>query len=226
LKANLKTPGIIFDLDGTLVDSVYQHVFAWHEVLRSARMGVAQWRIHRAIGMGGNLFLPKLLRDESLRHSQKTIARLEAAHQKHFDRLIVRIDALPGAADLLGLLKRRSIPFAIATSGGAAQTKRLLARISNRPDCPVITADDVDEAKPAPDLFRLAAQRLERQPEDCFVVGDSVWDVLAARRMKSSAVALQTGGFDGQELQVAGAYRVYADPRELADSLEQLGLSD
>jgi HAD superfamily hydrolase (TIGR01509 family) len=221
----LKTPGIIFDLDGTLVDSVYQHVATWHETLKIARLTVSQWRIHRAIGMGGSLFLPKLLRDEGLRHSQALVTRLEAAHQKLFDRLIGRIDPLPGAGELLRLLKKQSIPFAIATSGGAGQTKRLLDRISNRPDCPVLTADDVQSAKPAPDLFRLAAQKLEREPEDCFIVGDSVWDVLAARRMKAAAVALSTGGFDGQELQGSGAYRVYADLRELADSLEQLGLS-
>lgn len=126
---------------------------------------------------------------------------------------------------MLSLLKRWSIPFAIATSGGAGQTKRLLERISNRPDCPVLTADDVEAAKPAPDLFRRAAQKLEREPEDCFIVGDSVWDVLAARRLKAAAVALQTGGFDGQELQGSGAYPVYADLRELRGSLEQLGLS-
>jgi HAD superfamily hydrolase (TIGR01509 family) len=175
--------------------------------------------------MGGSLFLPKLLRDEGLRHSQALVTRLEATHQKLFDRTIGRIDALPGAVELLRLLERRSIPFAIATSGAAEQTKKLLARIPHRPDCPVLTADDVEAAKPAPDLFYLAAQKLEREPGDCFIVGDSVWDVLACRRMKASAIALRTGGFDGRELQESGAYRVYADPGELDDSLEQLGLS-
>jgi HAD superfamily hydrolase (TIGR01509 family) len=221
----LKTPGIIFDLDGTLVDSVYQHVATWSETLRAARIGVPQWRIHRAIGMSGSLFLPKLLRDQGLRHTPGLIKRLEATHQRYFDRLIGRIEPLPGASELLRLLEKQSIPFAIATSGGAGQTKRLLARIPNRPDCPVLTADDVEAAKPAPDLFHLAAQKLEREPGDCFVVGDSVWDVLAARRMKAAAVALQTGGFDSHELQESGAYRVYADPRALSQSLEQLGLS-
>ena len=221
---DLKTPGIIFDLDGTLVDSVYQHVFAWHEALRVNRIYVAQWRIHRAIGMSGSLFLPKLLRDEKLSHSPVRIGRLETAHKKHFNRLVSRIDPLPGTTELLKLLQKESIPFAIATSGAAGQTKRLLARIPDRPGCPVVTADDVQAAKPAPDLFHVAAQKLEREPGDCFIVGDSVWDVLAARRMKAAAVALRTGGFDGHELQESGAYRVYADPQELSESLEQLGL--
>ena len=222
---SLKTPGIIFDLDGTLVDSVYQHVFTWNEAIRSSHLSVPQWRIHRAIGMSGNLFLPKLLRDEGLKHSPAVIKRLESIHQRRFNRLIASIEPLPGAGELLRLLAKRSIPFAVATSGGASQTKRVLARIPNRPDCPVITADDVDAAKPAPDLFQLAAQKLEREPSDCFIVGDSVWDVLAARRMKAAAIALQTGGFDAHELQESGAYRVYADPRELSESLEQLGLA-
>jgi len=221
----LKTPGIIFDLDGTLIDSVYQHVAAWHEALRAARVNVPQWRIHRAIGMSGSLFLPKLLRDEHFRHSSALINRLEAARKKHFDPLVSRIDALPGSTEILRLLRRESIPFAIATSGSAQQTKRLLARIPNRPDCPVVTADDVEAAKPAPDLFHVAAQKLEREPGDCFIVGDSVWDVLAGRRMKAAAIALRTGGFDGHELQQSGAYRVYADPKELSESLGQLGLS-
>lgn len=207
------------------MDSVYQHVAAWHETLRTARFKIAQWRIHRAIGMSGRLFLPKLLRDEGHQHSPSLIKRLEATHQKHFDRVVSRIDPLPGASELLRLLERRSIPFAIATSGSASQTKRLLARIPNRPDCPLITADDVEAAKPAPDLFRLAAQKIEREASDCFIVGDSVWDVLAGRRMQASAVALRTGGFDSHELQESGAYRVYADPRELSESVEQLGLS-
>jgi HAD superfamily hydrolase (TIGR01509 family) len=221
----LKTPGIIFDLDGTLVDSVYQHVATWNETLQAARIVVPQWRIHQAIGMSGSLFLPKLLRDEGFHQSPALIKRLESNHQKRFDHLIRRIEPSPGAGELLRTLAKRSIPFAVATSGGAGQTKRLLARIPNRPPCPVVTSDDVEAAKPAPDLFHLAAQKLEREPGDCFVVGDSVWDVLAARRIKAAAVALRTGGFDGQELQGAGAYRVYADMRELGGSLEQLGLA-
>lgn len=221
----MRSAGIIFDLDGTLVDSVYQHVTAWYEALRENGIISAQWRIHRAIGMSGKLFLPKLLRDEGHRASHAVIARLESAHSKKFKRLIPMVAPLPGAADLMNLLKRRSIPFAIATSGRANQTKALLARIAGRPECPVITADDVAAAKPSPELFELAASKLEKQPSECFVVGDSVWDVLAGRRMKASVIALRTGGFDGHELQESGAYRVYADTLELSESLEQLGFS-
>jgi phosphoglycolate phosphatase-like HAD superfamily hydrolase len=84
----------------------------------------------------------------------------------------------------------------------------------------------VDAAKPAPDLFELAASKLEKDPMECFVVGDSIWDVLAGRRMKAAVIALRTGGFDGHELQESGAYRVYADPLELSESLGQLGFPE
>jgi HAD superfamily hydrolase (TIGR01509 family) len=219
----VRQPALIFDLDGTLVDSVYQHVAAWHDALRRSGLAISQWRIHRAIGMSGSLFLPKLLRGEGIRHPHNLISKLEAAHDRYFDALIPRVDVLPGSTDLLNVLKKRSIPFAIATSGSATQTKKLLARIPARPDCIVVTADDVETAKPAPDLFEFAAERLAKESKDCFVVGDSVWDVLAARRMPSAAIALKCGGFEGNELQGSGAYRVYEDPQDLRDSLEQLG---
>jgi HAD superfamily hydrolase (TIGR01509 family) len=219
----MRQPGIIFDLDGTLIDSVYQHVAAWHSALLANGIVAAQWRIHRAIGMSGRLFLPKLLKDEAHSTSKPLIGRLEKAHDDRFNEMVRQVNPLPGAPLLLKQLKQRTIPFAIATSGDAKQTKRLLRRIVGLPSCPVITADDVASAKPAPDLFELAASKLEKEPMECFVVGDSIWDVLAGRRIKASVVALRTGGFDGHELQESGAYRVYADPLELSESLGQLG---
>jgi HAD superfamily hydrolase (TIGR01549 family) len=220
----MRLPGIIFDLDGTLVDSVYQHVRVWHEVLCKSGIVAAQWRIHGAIGMSGDLFLPKLLRDIGHSHSNSLVARLQSAHAKQFSTLIGQIQPLTGATQLLKLLRRRNIPFAVATSGNSQHTKRLLKRVAG-PACPVITSEDVAAAKPAPDLFELAASRLEKEPRDCFVVGDSVWDVLAGRRMNAAVIALRSGGFDGALLQQSGAYRVYADPLELSESLEQLGFS-
>jgi HAD superfamily hydrolase (TIGR01509 family) len=193
----MRQPAIIFDLDGTLVDSVYKHVTTWADVLRTNGIVSSEWRIHRAIGMSGKLFLPKLLRDEGHKHSPALIARLESLHSQRFSRIISEIFPLPGAAHLLKMLRRSSIPFAIATSGAGTQARRLLRRIPGVPECPVITADDVAVAKPAPDLFELAASILKREPGDCFVVGDSVWDVLAGRRMKAAVVALRSGGFGG-----------------------------
>jgi HAD superfamily hydrolase (TIGR01509 family) len=220
----MRQPGIIFDLDGTLVDSVYQHVASWHSALSEQRMRLSQWRIHRAIGMSGRSFLPGLLRDEGYRVSASLITKLETLQQRAFSRVIRTVAPLPGAAELMQELKQRSIPFAIATTGGGRQVNDLLRLVIRKNDFPVVTADDVAATKPAPDLFELAADKLQKSPNDCFIVGDSIWDVLAGRRMNSSVVALRTGGFDGRELQESGAYRVYADPLELARNLEQLGL--
>jgi HAD superfamily hydrolase (TIGR01509 family) len=220
----MRLPGLIFDLDGTLVDSVYQHVVAWYEALRANGTIRPQWRIHRAIGMSGKQFLPKLLSEGGDHASPAVLEKLELAHGKRFRSSLQSIEPLPGAAELLGILKRRSIAFAVATSGDARQTTVLLKRLGTDLEFPVITADDVAAAKPSPDLFELAASKIEKEPQDCFVVGDSVWDVLAGRRMKASVIALRSGGFDGHELQESGAYRVYADPKELGESLEQLGI--
>jgi beta-phosphoglucomutase-like phosphatase (HAD superfamily) len=172
----MAVPGIIFDLDGTSVDTVYQHVSAWYEALRTNGITAPQWRIHHAIGMSGNLFLPKLLRDQGRSYSQKLIARLESAHARRFNKLIRTVAPVPGAARVLRLLQKRSVPFAVATSGGAHQTAALLSRISGCPECPVITANDVAAAKPSPDLFEVAGEKIGKNPADCFVVGDSVWD--------------------------------------------------
>jgi beta-phosphoglucomutase-like phosphatase (HAD superfamily) len=160
----MKQPGMIFDSDGTLVDSVYQHVTAWREAFEKNGIECAQWRIHRATGMSGKLFLPKLLRDEGKHYSKSSIGRLEAAHTRRFSLLMKDIVPLPGAIKLLKQLKRRSIPFAIATSGDAQQTRTLLTRMAGIPECPVITADHVAAAKRAPNLFELAARKLEKEP--------------------------------------------------------------
>jgi beta-phosphoglucomutase-like phosphatase (HAD superfamily) len=204
-----------------LVDSVYDHVSAWHEALRKSGIEMPQWKIHRAIGMSGKLLLPKLPRELKQKHSPSIISRLEVAHASLFRGLIARIAPLPGPSGLLKLLNRREIRFAIATSGSRNHARRLLRRIRRRPLCPVITADAVTVAKPAPDLFELAAKKLGRDPSECFVVGDNVWGVLAGRRIRASGIGLLSGGFDKNELQDAGAYRVYADVEELRENLEQ-----
>lgn len=147
---------------------------------------------------------------------QSLIARLEAMHEKIFRRLISLIKPLAGASALLDLLQRRSIPFAIATNGDAKQTRNLLRRVTEIENFPIVTGDDVETAKPAPDLFEIAISKLAKTPRDCFIVGGSVCYVLAGRRISSSVIALRSGGFDAHELQESEAYRVYVDPLELA----------
>jgi phosphoglycolate phosphatase-like HAD superfamily hydrolase len=224
-EANFQQPALIFDLDGTLVDSVYFHVAVWHQVLEQKGIDVPQWRIHRAVGMSGSFFLPKLLRDFGYSDGRALVNQLEEAHKRLFGRTIPRVRRFAGVPELLQTLRRSEVKVAIATSGGLGHTNQLLRTVKLGLRIPVLTGDDVESAKPAPDIFELAAKKLGRPPTDCFVVGDSVWDVLAARRMKAPAVALLTGGFSRQDLIEAGAYRVYEDLSELNESLEELGIA-
>jgi HAD superfamily hydrolase (TIGR01509 family) len=222
---NSRQPALIFDLDGTLADSVYFHVAVWHQVFEQKGIDVPQWRIQRAVGMSGSFFLPKLLRDFGYPENRALVNKLEAAHKRLFSRTIPRVRRLAGVAELFHTLHRSEVQVAIATSGGRDHTNQLTRRMKLPSTIPVLTGDDVDSAKPAPDIFQLAAKRLGRSPTDCFIVGDSVWDVLAARRMKAAAVALLTGGFAKQDLIDAGAYRVYDDLIQLRNSLEELGIN-
>ena len=146
-------PAMLFDLDGTLVDSVYQHVLAWRHALFDQGFDLSAWRIHRRVGMSGGLLVHALGRE-----------------------------------------------------------------------VPVVTRDEVPFAKPDPDLFLAAAARVDAPIGSCIVVGDSVWDILAARRAGTLGVGVLSGGYSRQELEVAGAFRVYQDPAALEERLDELGI--
>jgi len=218
-------PAILFDLDGTLVDSVYQHVSAWSTSLRTAGIIVPEWKIHRRIGMSGASLLQQLCREAGERSKHKNIQALEKKHDAEFNRLTRRLSLLPGAVELLEFLTQRGIRWAIATTGSKPQTARLLKNFSIPDTSPVVTGDDVKKAKPAPDIFVLAAERLNVAIDDCIVIGDSVWDILAAARKGALGVGLLSGGYGQEELQHAGAFRIYKDPAEMLVHIEDLGIS-
>jgi HAD superfamily hydrolase (TIGR01509 family) len=218
-------PAILFDLDGTLVDSVYQHVHAWSMSLQTAGIIVPQWKIHRRIGMSGASLVQQLCRETGQRSSRNGIQALEKKHDAEFNRLTRRLSLLPGALELLEFLTERSIRWAVATTGNKRQTDRSLKRFKIPATAPVVTGDDVQKAKPAPDIFVLAAERLNVAIDDCIVIGDSVWDILAAARKGALGVGLLSGGYGQEELQHAGAFRIYKDPAELLVHIEDLGIS-
>jgi HAD superfamily hydrolase (TIGR01509 family) len=222
-----KTPGpvILFDLDGTLVDSVYEHVTAWRDALGNAGICVPNCRIHRSIGMSGKLFLPVLLRELGRDISPKQIKTLDKERAAIFAEKIAGIRPLPGANDLLKTLQRMRVPWAIATSGDRDQVTKLTREVAIPRGIPIISGDDISTAKPAPDCFVVAARKSGAQPQNCIVVGDSAWDHLAARRMKAMSVGLLSGGPSESELVHAGACRVYNDPSDLLFHLEELGFN-
>jgi HAD superfamily hydrolase (TIGR01549 family) len=214
---------LLFDLDGTLVDSVYQHVLAWREALEEAGIELAVWRIHRQIGMSGGLFVNALLRETDRRLTSEEVARLQQLHADAYKRQVGKVRALPGARDLLAYLSRMRVPYAIATSGRLEFARLTLQVLDLDPQIPIITRDQVRHAKPDPDLFLAAAKSIGVPIQNAVVVGDSVWDLLAARRARALGVGLLSGGYGQEELERAGAYRVYADPRDLLRHLDEVG---
>jgi HAD superfamily hydrolase (TIGR01509 family) len=217
-------PALLFDLDGTLVDSVYQHVLAWREALEAEGIDLAVWRIHRRIGMSGGLFLKALDREVGRSLTETDAARLRDTHAKAYLSMWDQIRPLPGARELLETLTALRVPWAVATSGTEATARGPLALLGIPSGTPVVTHDHVAYAKPNPDLFLLAAQRLGVPPGDCFVVGDSIWDLLAAQRAGALGVGLLSGGYGREELETAAAYRVYDDPGDLLAHLDELGV--
>jgi HAD superfamily hydrolase (TIGR01509 family) len=213
----------LFDLDGTLVDSVYQHVLAWKEALDEEGIPLSVWRIHRKIGMSGRLFMNQLLRETGLEISEDRLDRLRRLHAEAYRRRVAQVCPLPGARELLAALTGAGIPWAIATSGRMETAAPNLAALGVDPAVvPVVTRDQVKYAKPDPDLFLAAAQRLDAPIETAVVVGDSIWDMLAARRCRALGVGLLSGGYGQDELERAGAVRVYEDPADLLTHLDEV----
>ena len=219
-----KGMAFLFDLGGTLIDSVYQHVLAWREALEEAGISLSVWRIHRRIGMSGGLFMHALFRETGRQVSSEEIARLIQSHKEAYLRQAKQVRPLPGARELLAFLSEARVPWAIATSGRMETAHSAFAALGLEEDAPVVTRDQVAHAKPDPDLFLAAAERLGVDISNAVVVGDSVWDLLAARRCRALGVGLLSGGYGQDELELAGAYRVYQDPADLLKHLDEVGV--
>jgi len=174
--------------------------------------------------MSGGLLTNMLLRETGLDIDSERVDRLQRAHALAFARYSGRVQPLPGAKSLLAYLASADIPFAIATSGRMETARPALSELAVDLDTvPVITRDQVRHGKPDPDLFLAAADRLGVNIETATVVGDSVWDMLAARRARALAIALLSGGYGREELERAGAYRVYEDPADLLRHIDEVG---
>lgn len=227
MASDIATPtrqAFLFDLDGTLIDSVYQHVLAWREALEAGGINLAVWRIHRQIGMSGGLFVNALAREVGREVSAEEAERIHQVHGEAFRRYASQVRPLTGAPELLAYLTKAGVPWAIATSGRLQSASLSLHQLGISDDVPLITRDMVRHAKPDPDLFLAAAEKLGVSISDSVVVGDSVWDLLAARRARALGVGLLSGGYGREELERAGAYRVYNDPADLLRHLDEVGV--
>ncbi len=213
----------LFDLDGTLVDSVYNHVRAWHLALREEGLELSVWRIHRKIGMSGGLFTAQLQRELGRPIDQATTQRLRDRHAELFREISKDVPPLPGAVELLKELTRQQLPWAIATSGRMQTAETNLRSLDVDPgQAIVITRDMVRYAKPDPDLFVEAAKRLGTTTRGSYVIGDSIWDMIAAARCGALGIGLLSGGYGAEELERAGALRVYADPTDMLLHLDEI----
>src|SRR5437773_1558619 len=215
---------LIFDLDGTLIDTVYAHVFAWQRALAESGLAIDGWKIHRRIGMSGGLFTRAVAREIGKPLNDNDAGRIQARHGELFRELLPECRPLPGAVELLRWLREQKVPHGIATSGRHPEIDRSLAALGVPPETVIVDRGDVLRAKPEPDLFLACQERLGVQIADCYVVGDAVWDLLAARRAGMLSVGLLSGGYGEDELTAAGAFRVYRNAAELLTSLDELGI--
>ena len=213
----------LFDLDGTLVDSVYNHVRAWHLALKENGLDLSVWRIHRKIGMSGGLFTTQLERELGQPIDEATLDRLRNRHAELFLELSSDVPPLPGAIELLQELTKQRLPWAIATSGRMRTAQANLKCLGVDPEvATVVTRDEVRYAKPDPDLFVEAARRLGTTTQGSYVIGDSIWDMYAAARCGALGIGLLSGGYGEDELDRAGAMRVFEDPADMLLHLDEL----
>lgn len=215
---------LIFDLDGTLVDTVYAHIFAWQRAFAEAEMAIEGWRIHRRIGMSGGLFTRGVARELGRDLSVTEAEALQRRHGELFRQLLPERWPLPGAVELISFLRLSQVLFGIATSGRRPEIDASLDVLGIGNETVVVERGDVARAKPEPDLFLACQQRLGIGVGDCYVIGDAVWDLLAARRAGMLSIGLLSGGYGEDELSRAGAFRVYRDAAELHRSLDELGV--
>ena len=207
---------VLFDIDGTLIDSNYLHIQAWSEAMDRVDHPVDDARIHRAIGLDAGKLLGELLGEEADELGEKA----KKQHAKRYAKLSDWLRPFAGARDLLRTVSERQVAVVLATSAPEAELK-LLRRALNAEKwiTAVTSAEDVETAKPAPDVLAVALERVGLTPADAVLVGDTVWDGQACATAGVPFVGLRSGGIGAAELRDAGAIAVYADPQELLNAL-------
>jgi HAD superfamily hydrolase (TIGR01509 family) len=218
------SPAFLFDLDGTLLDSVYQHVIAWQRAYDDIGLDPALWRVHRRIGMSGSLVAGRVASESGRELNEAEREHVESLHGDYYKQMMDAVRPLPGARDLLLALSDADIAWAIASSSSRAEADALVAKLKLGMEPAIVSNDDVSTAKPDPAGFLAAADKLGVRPDQCIVVGDAVWDMLAARRAGMLAVGLLCGGRPASEFEQAQALRVYEDPADLHANLDELGV--
>jgi HAD superfamily hydrolase (TIGR01509 family) len=205
-----RRPGILFDVDGTLFDTNYLHTLAWSRAFADAHEWAPMNAIHRLVGMGSDRLVVELLGHES--------PDAVAARPRRYEELVDQAQPFPGAAELLRACQASGLAVVIATSAVSQELDALIKKLGAEDAITAkTTADDVDEPKPSADVFRKAMEAGGVDPARALAVGDSVWDIRAARAAGIGCVAVETGGYSEHELNEEGALHVYRDVQELRD---------
>ena len=216
--------GVLFDLDGTLVDTSYIHTICWWEALRQYDHIVPMAIIHRAIGMGAEKLLGHVL---GASHDTSHDSDIVAAHGALFATWYSRVCPLPGARDLLAECAARGLAVVIATSSPKRDLNALRKALDADPYIDAVTTSaDADESKPSPDLLLAALERADLSADHVVFVGDAVWDVVASTRLGIRCIGLESGGTSGAELRQAGTAEVWRDPADLLRNLDSSILRD
>ena len=215
---------LIFDLDGTLVDTVYGHVLAWQRALAEAGVEVAGHRLHRHVGSSGKLIVRFAQRESGRRLSAEQTEAVYRRHGELFRQLVPSPRPLPGAVEVFRTLADARIPHAIATASYRPVIDASLQAVGVGPEAIVVEGKGELQGKPEPDLFLASRKRLGVEPGECIVVGDAVWDHVAARRAGMLSVGVLTGGYGEEELYHAGAFRVFRHIADLLQNLDELGI--
>ena len=221
-------PGVLLDIDGTLLDSTYHHAMAWLRAFRSLGCATTAAQAHRAVGLGSDLLVPHLLGCDPDGVDADLAAALTEAHDEFFTQLTDEVVALPGARDLIAACTQRGRRVVLATSGKAADLDWMLPRIGfdvRNLIHGATTSDDVAVSKPAPDLLTTAMTNHDLDPQQTVAVGDSTWDGQAAHRAGVPFIGLLSGGFADAELRAAGATEVHQDPAALTEALDTSALN-
>jgi HAD superfamily hydrolase (TIGR01549 family) len=213
----------VLDIDGTLVDTNYQHAVAWYRAFRAHGIILPVWRIHRHIGMGGDQLVAALTDDET---EQRLGDEIRDTETERYFELIDEVETMEGSRELIEHLKQRGHTVVLASSAKDKEVDHYLDLLDARDLADAWTmSDDVEETKPAPDLVTAALERAEGSSGEAIMVGDTPWDVKAAAGADVQTLAVLTGGFSVQELRDAGALDVFESVRELCDGLDRTPLA-
>jgi HAD superfamily hydrolase (TIGR01509 family) len=215
---------LVFDLDGTLVDSVYAHVLAWQGALDEAGLVVDGYRLHRHVGSSGNLIVRFAQREAGRELSAEQTETVHRRHGELFRQIVPHPRPLPGAVEMFRALRAARVPHAIATASYRPLIDASLDAVGVGPEVVVVEGKGQLHGKPEPDLFVAGGRQLGVAAPECIAVGDAVWDHVAARRAGMMSVGVLTGGYGEEELYHAGGFRVYRTIADLLQNLDELGI--